>query len=164
MELDNLEFDFINNKLIKFKKAILLKISDVNIPFGIENYKEKLYLTLEVDEDNFLKLNSLEENIKNKYFDFLEEIKKNVEIDIDSTNLTLNSYIKKKNQNKYLIKFKIKTYRNNPIISIDNNISCFEIKKNTKCDVFIILEGIWNYNNTFGILSYIKSIKIPQNK
>ena len=162
--IEDIGFDFINNNLIKFKKQLLIKLTQVNIPFGIEDYKNKLYLTIETNEDTSIQLNLLEENIKNKYLDFLQEIKNTVEIELNDIDLTLNSFIKKKNEKTSLIKFKIKTYRNKPIINISNNKSCFEIEKNSKCDVILNIEGIWNFNNSFGLLAYIKTINFHQNE
>ncbi len=164
INIEDIKFDFINNNLIKLKKNMLIKLTNVNIPFGIEDYKNKLYLTIETNEETSIQLNSLEESLKRKYLDFLKEIKNTVEIELNDIDLTLNSYIKKKNENSSLIKFKIKTYRNKPIINITNNKSCFEIEKNSKCDIILNIEGIWNYNNSFGLLAYIKTITLLQKK
>ena len=72
-----------------------------------------------------------------------------------------NSFIKKENTENSLIKFKIKKYKNRPIIDISNNVSCFELSKNTNISNIIInIQGVWMFNNKCGLLAYISKINI----
>lgn len=161
INVDNIKFDFITEKLIKLKTPIIIKLKNVIIPFGIETYKDKLYLTLEVNKIDSYTLKTLENSIKNRYLEFLKELKNTIEIDLNfEDTILLNSFIKKEKEKSSLIKLKIKTYKKNPILKISNNISCFELTKNSKCSTIIVIEGIWKYNNSFGLLSYVKELQI----
>ena len=159
--IDNIEFNYINNTFLKLKNPLNVKLNDIIIPFGLEEYNTNFYLTLEIDKKTSLLLKELENKIVEKSTNFIKELNKTVELENTIELSNINSFIKKENENTALIKFKIKKYKNRPIITISNNKSCFELPKNIKIsNININIQGVWIFKDRCGLLSYINNINI----
>lgn len=158
---DNIEFEYINTSLLKLKNQYNIKLSNIKIPFGIEDYNKNYYLTLEINNESSLLLKEIENTIIEKYKNYMKELNNNVQLNFDIETVENNSFIKKENENTSLIKFKIKKYKTRPILNISNNISCFEIPKNINLSSIIInIQGVWMFNNKCGLLTYVTKINI----
>lgn len=126
-------------------------LSDVFIPFGLENYKGKYLLNFELTYNNnkeFLDIvNNIEENILKDLFK-KRNLKKLIK---ESNNKKICKGNIKKNKNKILTKF----FNNN------RELSLFEFKsKNIKVDLSIEISGFWVYKDNYGLFINITQIII----
>ena len=164
--IDNTELCSINiiNKnffILQYdKNNITLDLNDVILPFGAEQYNDKLILNIELENNNnnnniLSKLEKLETNIQNTNIN-MNNINKNLLL-----NKGLSSIIKpsklghiirthlSKNTDIFILK------KNGEKIILDhNNLT------NSVCDVKLYIKGLWLTNNNYGLYINVKSIKI----
>jgi hypothetical protein len=135
-----------NNK----NKLIKIKVNNVNLPFGIEEYKNKYVINFEVNDNESCKkfteiINKLERNIIN-LIDHEVDIK-SVLYKKENYPTKCRAYIKK-NKNKFITVYKLN----------NKEVSLFEIQKNESYNLELEISGIWKYKNTSGLYINISQI------
>lgn len=140
------------------KKFILLS-PKMYVPFGTENYGKKIILNLEF---SYLEKNNVMYNFYStiKSLDSLLKILKSID-DIDLTNYEYISCIKERPE-KYssLLRTNIKKYGKKIITNIesdDKSKTLYEIKNNY-VKVLLELDGLWIWNNKYGVNWVVKTI------
>lgn len=133
-------------------KPIRLILDSVNVPFGIEEYREKYVVNFEVNDSENCKMykdtiKKIEKNIGNLIEDEKVDTK-TVLYERDGMPLLCRGYIKK-NRNKIITVYK----------EDDKEVSLFEIQKNQNYKIEVEISGIWRYNKTAGIYLNIISLK-----
>ena len=127
------------------------ELKNVNIPFGLEQYKGKYLINFELTYNNnkeFLEIiKNIEENILKDLFK-KRELKKLFK---NNNKKTICKGNIKKNKNKVLTKF----YYNNKELSI------FDFKyKNIIVNLNVELSGFWVYKDSYGLFININEIII----
>ena len=160
-------------KEIKKNSYLLLNINDddsmskINIfgnnlysPFGIEDYKNKYILNLEITKKKDIEFWEDIEKLDN----FLRNIN-GFKIDdkiINLKNLEYYPILKKRKSKKPIIRTHIKITRNKINTAIkdtkNNELTIFEFPKKTKIDVNLEIGDLWIYKNSYGINIYCKNI------
>ena len=127
-------------------KLIKKYIKNIYIPFGLEEYKHKLIINIELEKQNeFNEFIKLLQNHINELF-----IKKEL----------VNVFKIRKNK-KLLYRLNIKNIKrtiNSKIYYNNNEISIYALDKKINANVEIEISGIWVHKNTFGI--YINLLKL----
>lgn len=135
-----------NNKT----KLVKVLVKDVNLPFGIEEYKNKYVINFEINDNDSCKkfeqiVNKLEKNIINLIENKVDV--KSVLYKKENYPTKCRAYIKK-NRNKFITIFKLN----------DKEMSLFEIEKNNIYDLELEISGIWKYKNLSGLYINISQI------
>ena len=135
-----------NNK----NKLIKIKVNNVNLPFGIEEYKNKYVINFEVNDNESCKkfteiINKLERNIINLIDHEVDT--KSVLYKKENYPTKCRAYIKK-NKNKFITVYKLN----------NKEVSLFEIQKNESYNLELEISGIWKYKNTSGLYINISQI------
>jgi hypothetical protein len=162
-------------KEIKKNSYILLNInndssmSKINMfgnnlysPFGIESYKNKYILNLEItkkkDIDFWEDINKLDNFLRN-----INGFKINNNI-INLKDLEYYPIIKKRKSKKPIIRTHIKITKNKINTKIkdtkNNLLTIFEFPKKSRIDINIEIGDLWIYKNTYGINIFCKNIDI----
>lgn len=131
------------------QKNITINIKNGFLPFGIEKFKDKIILNIELldnnDNNNIIsKLESIENEIQNNFknMGLLKSIKKSKLGHIIRTHFQKSTecYILKKNEEKMIID--------------ETNLT------NTECDINLTIKGIWINDNNYGLYITLNNIKI----
>ena len=132
-----------SNKL----KKIEYRLDKINIPFGLEEYKNKYILNLKINKNNILVdiINILEEKLKKH---FPDKIINNIFKDSDSFFLCRTSIIQRKNV--IITKF----FNNKKELTI------FNIKKKCNYNIYLEISGVWFFENTYGLCINIKKLNL----
>lgn len=138
-------------KILNNNKTISFYTTNVLSPFGIENIYNKYILKLDCNNK--------------KIINMLENIEKIVKEKFNITDNNFKSIIRKNNNYNDIIICKLKSKKNKIIVKIDYNEnsnnylkSIYDIDKNTYFKCLIEIEGLWNYNNKYGLTLIIKKI------
>lgn len=151
----------INNNLYNISNFKNIFVKNILVPFNIVNFKNKYYLTIEIDNLDEKNLKKFEEYIKLEEFLF-----KNKKLDNkDFSNLEFLSNLKyktykKKNYTHIKIRIKqgkncfiSKYYKNNN----ENSIINIECQKKYNCKLEIKL--LWENKKNFGLIINLISIE-----
>lgn len=133
-------------------KPIRINIESVNLPFGLEDFNNKVIINFELDDSKSCK----------EYEKLVKLIEKNITNLIEKDDVDVKSVLYEKEDRPTLCRAYIKKNRNK-IITIykinEKDVSIYDITKNEKYNIEIELSGIWKYNNTAGIFLNIISLK-----
>lgn len=140
-------------KILHYNNPIIFKTTKVSAPFGIEeNYGKYIYKLDCPNQNIIMMLEHLEKIVKDKY-------------NIDDNNF--KSIIRRKKDNRYndIIICKFKSKNDKIIIKMQyendtNNYlkSIYEITKDILFRCIIEVEGLWKYNNKYGLTLIIKKM------
>tara|TARA_B110000971_G_C19960978_1_gene477955 strand:+ start:36 stop:530 length:495 start_codon:yes stop_codon:yes gene_type:complete len=155
---DNLLIKRTNNKFIQIygsindvPKKIMFNLKNVFLPFGIEEYKTKYVLNIELDEqiENHLEIIKIIKLLESKI------------PEITNSDFEIKNILKDREKHKILCRTNIKKTKNvfiTKIIENNKEISIFDLKKNQNINLDIEISGIWNFNNKTGLFINIKKI------
>lgn len=133
-------------------KPIRLKLSNVNVPFGLEEYNNKYIINFEINDNESCK----------DYINNIKKLEKNICNLIEEEELEIKSVLKERTDLPLLTRGYIKKNRNK-IITIykedDSEKSIFSLEKKLFYDVELEISGIWRYNNSAGLFLNIISLK-----
>lgn len=133
-------------------KPIRINIENVNLPFGLEDYNNKIIINFELDKSAS----------SQEYEKLVRLVEKNISNLIEKDEIDVKSVLYEKEERPTLCRGYIKKNRNKiiTIYKIDGKeVSLYDICKNEKYNIEIELSGIWKYNNTAGIFLNIISLK-----
>jgi hypothetical protein len=168
IEFKNLKFmktngkkkDNINYLILDNAKKITISLKNINIPFGVELYKNKKVINIEInDKDSNDLYNECIEILS--FEKYLSEKKFNNQFNITNDVMEKQYYHNIRQSLKgyiircYIENAKIYTIQNDYEILINDD--CL---KNTKCDVILELGNLWINEINYGIIWYIKEIQI----
>ena len=133
-------------------KPIRLFLNDIYIPFGLEDYYNKLVLNFEMDDS---------ENCK-EYEKNIRQIEKHISELIEDEDIEVKSVFYKRNDLPTLCRAYIKKNRNK-IITIykldDIDTPLYELKMKERYNIEIEVSGIWRHQKTAGIYLNIIGIE-----
>lgn len=133
----------------------------LNMPFGIEEYKNKYIINIEFDNNITKKFYDDISEIDN-YFRCLNSIESNNNNIIDLSNKSYYPIINnRRNDCNSLMRTHIKKNRNKIITICKNDskeISIFDIDKKQKAIFELELNNLWVFNDKYGILTNINKI------
>ena len=133
-------------------KPIRINIENANLPFGLEDFNNKIVINFELDNTKSSK----------EYEKLVKLIEKNITNLIEEDDIEVKSVLYAKEDKPTLCRAYVKKNRNK-IITIykkdDKEVSIYELIKNEKYNIEIELSGIWKYNNSAGIFLNIISLK-----
>lgn len=137
------------NYKIKYKNMLICKTFECKIPFGIECYKEKKIINIEIDTKIYNEIIELEKIVQ----DNLEDMK-------------LTTCARKKPTFKPLLRTHLKYDKNNNvkliIIKNEKRIKYDEhsILKKCSVEIDIYLKHIWCHKDKIGLLWMVESITL----
>lgn len=137
-------------------EELTLESPIINLPFGIEKYKSKEILNLEIDDNDFLKLLEELEKIFNKLC--IEEL--NLEND------KMVSCVHKKKNYKSLLRINIKKSKHFILTECfegEKNVPIYNIEINNKARIIFNIGGIWVHENNYGLYLSAKKIFLMKN-
>jgi hypothetical protein len=126
-------------------KDIKILLSNIKIPFGIENYGRNLILNIELDKT---KNNDIHNSIS--MIEKLENYVKNLNLE----NNTYVSSIKERESYLPLLRTNIKKYGKKIITKVKCNSgvkTLYDLQKNQNISILLIPDNIWLYNGKYGI-------------
>ena len=134
-------------------KTIKLFLKNVELPFGVEEYKNKYIINIELSNNS-------------EYEKIIRLLEKNIhailDLDIEYDRIDLNSVFHKKPKHKLLCRTNIKKTKNKIVIIFVNKnneeISIFDIPKNLNCNIELEISGIWKHKFNYGIYIHVISI------
>lgn len=118
----------------------ILKTPQCTIPFGIEEYKKGLIVNLEFKDDA--------EN--NDIYNFITQVHNIDTIFSEELGTPIVSSMKKRNNKTVHMRIHVKK---------DFQITSYELK-NKNVIVELELDRIWNHNESYGLIWYMKDIQI----
>lgn len=133
-------------------KPIRINIESINLPFGLEDFNNKIIINFELDDSKSSK----------EYEKLVRLVEKNITSLIEIDDIDVKSVLYEKEEKPTLCRAYIKKNRNKIITTYkvdENDVSIYDIVKNEKYNIEIELSGIWKYNNSAGIFLNIISLK-----
>ena len=134
------------NKLINFS------LKNVNIPFGIEEYKNKYIINFEINENSSC----------NEFEKVIRKIEKNIGNLIEDDDISVKSIFYKKENFPLICRAYVKKNKNKFITVYTNNekeISLFDLEKNKTYNLDLEISGIWKYKNMSGLYVNVNHIR-----
>lgn len=139
-------------------KDILIKLTDIWLPFDCQKYNNRYYLNAECikSDQNLNKIKSFENAIINKFNKYEK---------YDKLEKKFISIIKERKDRIHL-KCMIKVIKGNILINTDVDINNLKEHFPNKYDIVIKPEILWydELNNNYGIIYYVNSIDVKLNK
>lgn len=153
--------NFISSSISSTGKALIFKLKNIFLPFGVELYNDKYIINIE-----FLKTN----NDHNNYFSIIQSLEKNIidnnfesdtNVNMSISNKKFFSSIKN-SQLGYILRSHIT--KTTEIFILKSNGTKYDLdKENLKhvnADIEISLKGIWINDESYGFYWNINSIQV----
>lgn len=132
-------------------RNITKELNNVLLPFGLEEYKGKYLINIELSSKKNIDMIELIKLLESKIPDMFE-----------SKDLEISSILKEaKDPDNFLLKGNIKKNKNTIITKFyvnDKASSIYQISKGCRANLTIEISGVWKHKNNLGLFINIKKI------